>query len=163
TRFAPGTYTFKAQGAKGATSITVTATNEDTRPCKLTGIYPATVTSFVHQPGKTTFLAEGEGLSKVQWKSDPKGSPASHTRPAFTAKWSQPGKKTIAATCGGQRATATVIVVDVSISINDGHDIVRVEFDSYSPSQEFPVPCKINLIAPDQPPADVKVTLKSPD
>jgi hypothetical protein len=100
-----------------------------TVPCNLTGIRPATQTLFVgSEPFR--FAAEGTGLAGVRWKASGKATPKTGTGATFTTKWSEFGQQTVTATCGGTTKTATVIVLDVEIQINNTEstkdDIVQV-------------------------------------
>jgi len=125
-------------------------------PCILTGISPATLTRFRSQPA--TFTAEGTGLANVQW-SAPGGTPATGTGATFTTKWLKTGEKTITATCGGTTKTATAIVLNLEIQINNTSsakdDLVQVIGDH--PRLVFIVPCQIRLRGPAT--APVKIDL----
>jgi hypothetical protein len=131
-------------------------------PCNLTGISPATQTLFVgSKPFR--FTAEGTGLAGVQWKASGKATPKTGTGATFTTKWSETGQETVTATCGGTTKTATVIVLDVEIQINNtettNDDVVQVKCNH--PPRTFTVPCRIKVKGPAT--APVKVILKNLD
>jgi hypothetical protein len=130
-------------------------------PCNLTGISPATQTLFVgSKPFR--FTAEGTGLGRVTWTADG-GSPESGTGATFETKWSTTGQKTVTASCGGTPQTATVVVLDVEIQINNtestNDDVVQVKCNH--PPRTFKVPCRIKVKGPAAGP--VNVILKNLD
>lgn len=66
------------------------------------------------------FGAIGTNTDQVTW-SAPGADPDSGSGPEFTAKWDSPGQQTVTASCNGSTQSATVTVIKVEITDENGN------------------------------------------